>query len=363
TELQKGEITTFCEELFPVWMRGDNFTRSRAIRQRFKELYDLIQDELTQQEKEDLCQAFFDSNEIEKICGDINYKVTSITDLPKKIQELFINKRERKGLFVWLYDYILTGKDSPIPKILKADIKAHYKKYQRKNPAMCPFCGLEYISLLNSEGREGYDHYLHKTHYSFSAVNMKNLIPMGIKCNKKKTNDDILLDKKNNRVEVFYPFSFKKNKKYGVDFYFTLSCKKYPNIENIQGEWKIELCQSINNNQLKSQLETWKRRFNINNRYSEYIQVQHFRWLKELFTDVDFSKKDNIDKAKVLEKLNTQFGISEPNETTLENYTGLIPRYLYFKFLKDDEVFAKTLISLFVEEKSKRRDDDNDLEL
>ena len=93
---------------------------------------------------------------------------------------------------------------------LKAfDIKGHYKKlYDSKKDSWCPFCGMEKYKVPERL-KQDYDHLLSKKDYPAAAINLNNLIPMGVDCNRiYKKDDDILFDKKNNkRRTAVHPYS------------------------------------------------------------------------------------------------------------------------------------------------------------
>lgn len=349
TELQKGKITTFCEDLFPKWMRKERF--KGAIKNRFEELYNAIRG-LSEDEQKQVYQAFFDSNQIEEICGDVNLKATSIDDLPESIRSI------TKKTFVWLYEYILTHKDSPITKILQTSVHDHYKEYE-KNPRVCPFCGLENIRLLDSEGRTDYDHYFHKSKYPFSTVNMKGLIPIGAECNNLKGTKDVLFDEDGNRVPVFYPFSF--NRAYGRDYKFVLNCKEKPSTKDKRGKWKIEFFSLIEDDSLKIQLNNWERIFSICGRYGEHIEKGNSWWLNSLISRKKISNSIKAEREVVINELQNLLLLNEPTPLNISNNTEIIPRFLYFKFLKDDEDFALELIQLLIEKSTKVEEDQLEL--
>jgi hypothetical protein len=93
-------------------------------------------------------------------------------------------RKEVKALFLNLYTDTL----------MKYGIKDHYTKvYKEKKDAWCPFCGMEkYIHPQRQ--KQDYDHLLYKANYPVASVNMYNLAPMGIFCNRifKKTKDLLL---------------------------------------------------------------------------------------------------------------------------------------------------------------------------
>ena len=72
---------------------------------------------------------------------------------------------------------------------------------------MCPFCGCEYFDAPGAP-REDLDHYLPKSLYPFAAANLRNLVPMGMKCNERyKLAQDILRDAAGVRRRSFDPYA------------------------------------------------------------------------------------------------------------------------------------------------------------
>jgi hypothetical protein len=70
----------------------------------------------------------------------------------------------------------------------------------------CPFCGVG--DMMNiAEASQDQDHYLAKSVYAFSAANIRNLVPMCIKCNRlHKKADDVIKNETNMRVTAFDPY-------------------------------------------------------------------------------------------------------------------------------------------------------------
>jgi hypothetical protein len=54
--------------------------------------------------------------------------------------------------------------------------------YQSMHGYACAFCGCEYFDAPDAP-REALDHYLAFSHYPFAGANLRNLVPMGHKCN------------------------------------------------------------------------------------------------------------------------------------------------------------------------------------
>lgn len=79
--------------------------------------------------------------------------------------------------------------------------------YEAHAHKVCAFCGCEEFSAPGGL-TEDLDHYLCKSRFSFAAVNLRNLVPMGPKCNQKvKRSKNILRDDNGDRRKAFYPYS------------------------------------------------------------------------------------------------------------------------------------------------------------
>lgn len=83
----------------------------------------------------------------------------------------------------------------------------HYRAiYTATSYHVCPFCGCEYFDAPGAP-REDLDHYLPKSRYPFAAANLRNLVPMGMKCNERyKRDQDILRDAAGTRRQSFDPY-------------------------------------------------------------------------------------------------------------------------------------------------------------
>lgn len=87
----------------------------------------------------------------------------------------------------------------------------HYKAiYDAAIEHVCPFCGTEYFDAPGAP-REALDHYLAKSRYPFAAANLRNLVPMGHKCNSNyKLAADVLYDGGGARRVAFDPYNHTK---------------------------------------------------------------------------------------------------------------------------------------------------------
>ncbi|MCK7492856.1 MAG: hypothetical protein MZW92_16045 [Comamonadaceae bacterium] len=84
----------------------------------------------------------------------------------------------------------------------------HYQAiYESSAGHICPFCGTEFFEAPGAP-REALDHYLAKSRYPFAAANLRNLAPMGYKCNSNyKKAEDILRDVTGARRVALDPYS------------------------------------------------------------------------------------------------------------------------------------------------------------
>ncbi len=83
----------------------------------------------------------------------------------------------------------------------------HYAHIYASMPhKVCPFCGVEYMDAPGAP-REDLDHYLAKSLYPLAAANLRNLVPMGHKCNSRyKLSADLLRRSDGTRRVAFDPY-------------------------------------------------------------------------------------------------------------------------------------------------------------
>lgn len=83
----------------------------------------------------------------------------------------------------------------------------HYRRiYDSLADHVCPFCGAEYFERSDTR-RESLDHYLAKSRYPCAAANLRNLVPMGPRCNSYKLAADMLHDAGGARRVAFDPYA------------------------------------------------------------------------------------------------------------------------------------------------------------
>ncbi len=145
---------------------------------------------------------------------------------------------------------------------------------------MCPFCGDENFSSLGSQGsrREALDHYLLKDSYPFAAANLRNLVPMGYKCNSQyKNTTDILYRSDRRRRRAFDPYN------HGT---IIVSLDNSQPFAGTRGEMREPLPQwEIDFGSDSEEVDTWNDIFHIRDRYTNVLNDEFKSWL------VTFCKK------------------------------------------------------------------------
>jgi hypothetical protein len=136
--------------------------------------YDKAIRRLSQRNRDAIIQAMESQNRIPDLLS-CACDCPTIEDLPKSV------RAPLKALFDYAYDRLKDfGLRDP-----------HYNAIYAAIPEpVCPFCGTEPFEAPGLT-REDLDHYLPKSLYPFAAANLRNLVPMGNKCNTgyKKTTD------------------------------------------------------------------------------------------------------------------------------------------------------------------------------
>lgn len=155
---------------------------------------------------------------------------------------------------------------------LLTDLKVrdeHYKAiYDAATEHVCPFCGTEYFDAPGAP-REALDHYLAKSRYPFAAVNLRNLVPMGHKCNSSyKLAVDILYDAGGVRRVAFDPYN---HTKIGVVLDDSDSFGgSTPNTP----KWDIRFVPN------SAHVQTWDDVFSVRKRYQrDQLDANYRRWL------------------------------------------------------------------------------------
>jgi hypothetical protein len=319
TQLPINTNTEFSDDLFPpdfkpLLYKYGNTTKGyrNYVTNILKPIFNLYKStSFTASQKKMLCDTFFSSNKIEEICNDSNLIPIDYNNLDTSTQGI-------APLFLSLYDNL--------GAIIDKD--AHFENFKTINGKICSVCGLDTIYQ--------YDHFFPKGTatpiYPFSSVNPKNLIPICQGCNGKKSSNLIFYsssDENKERVVTFFPYSGFETWEHLA---FKLTKVTNPSAGNF-GVWKVTI--SIKTTEIaedyKNKIERWKKFFDIESRYSKELRTNINIWI-QLF------KEKNITLDEMIKEL-------VPTMTNIKRTNSVILEWLFFDYLKTDEVLKQTLIS------------------
>jgi len=245
---------------------------------------------LTTTEQERIFQALHDQNEIALLLS-CQGNCDAITDLPKLIWEPV------KELFKFAFQ-LLTE--------LKIRDQHYEVIYDSVSDHVCPFCGCEYFDAPGSP-REALDHYLAQSKYPFAASNLRNLVPMGNKCNSRyKMAQDILTKDDGTRRKSFDPYSYNGT---GIQLFLENS-QPFAGKQTGTGQlprWQIEFEPN------SEEVLTWDEVFHIQERYKRDILDAEFKtWLGQFKY---WCKSRNIVPSSDQELLDEIAGYATYNES------------------------------------------------
>ncbi len=245
-------------EIIPMLYRK-KLERRTGLRDRLN-IYQITLEKLTTTEQRRIIKALYEQNQIADLLScQLNCDV--INDLPRSIQKPVTN------LFAFAFD-LLTDfgiRDHQYTKI-----------YEAMQHRICPFCGCENFDSPkrnNNEGRrEALDHYLAKSLYPFAAANLRNLAPIGNKCNFYKLDQNLLRRDDGTSRRSFDPYNcigIKLSLNNSQPFAGTITA-----IGQLP-RWQIDF--SPNN----QEVITWDEVFHIRERYEKNVLDAEFNsWLR-----------------------------------------------------------------------------------
>jgi len=184
----------------------------------------------------------------------------------------------------------------------------HYDIIYRAVPyPVCPFCGCECFDAPSAP-RHDLDHYMAKDYYPFAAANLRNLVPIGDRCNSSyKRGQDILKRKDGSRRRSFDPYG---------DAAITISLDNSEPFAGVNGRiprWTIEFNQNI------EEVDTWDEVFHIRERYERDVLDQSFdswlrafsAWCRSHITTPPSSNRDVIDTLKRYSEYLSELGVRD----------------------------------------------------
>jgi hypothetical protein len=252
--IETGKLMPEWPEMIPEPYRN-RLQRRTGLKDKLN-VYQTAVAKLTVAEQNRILQAFNDQNEIALLLS-CQCDCEAITELSSDIQEPV------KILFEFAFS-LLTD--------LEIRDK-HYKAiYDAASYHVCPFCGCEYFDAPGAP-REALDHYLLKHKYSFASANLRNLVPMGNKCNSGyKLAQDMLRKTDGTRRKSFDPYNHETviiSLDNSQPFAGTIGKTREP-----LPKWEIDF--SVDS----EEVATWDEVFHIRERYKRDILDEAFNnWL------------------------------------------------------------------------------------
>jgi hypothetical protein len=188
-DLEPARTAPNWPEILPAPYRAKLRTRT-GLRDRLLS-YRTAAKALTSSEREFVLQAFDNENKIALLLSG-QCSCEAIGELPVSIRQPV------RDLFDFAFQLLaqLGVRDGQYSAI-----------YETTPYHVCPFCGCEYFDAPGAP-REELDHFLARSKYPFAAANLRNLVPMGHKCNAcYKGTQDILYKNDGTRRKAFDPYN------------------------------------------------------------------------------------------------------------------------------------------------------------
>lgn len=181
---------------YPTWpavlpeAHRETLRKRKGLRTRLEDYYSAVQG-LQKAQRDVLLNALDSQNCIAELVSGVRDCIT-LDDLPEDI------RKSVRAPFDFAFD-LLT----------ELGIRDHQYEtiYSATDEHLCPFCGTEFFDAPGMR-REALDHYLARSRYIFATANLRNLVPMGQKCNSSyKLATDLLHRADGSRRMAFNPYN------------------------------------------------------------------------------------------------------------------------------------------------------------
>lgn len=268
---------------FPEGIDEENreiFQRSPGLIARFRAFVVALQ-EVNSAAREQVLAAITSQNNLPDILDGMTYFYSCRESQPK-IQLLAAD------LFSFAFNKLT---DLKLPGMNDVVRDWHYKIIFASLPKKCcPVCGIEKLEAPHPDiPRHDLDHYLAISRYPFAGVNLKNLTPMGDRCNKSyKRATDIMFDSGGNRRQSYFPYG-------SATAHITIAGSVLFGAEDGSHEWAVVLepatAQSLN----------WNRVFEIQLRYLGILRTDVDQWVDQLCQYMKGHQVNLASKSSVLQ--------------------------------------------------------------
>ncbi len=277
TSLDAGNDPPPWPELIPAAHR--EALRSRhGLRDRLLRYSNALQ-ELDLPGRERVLNSLVQQNDIGNLVAGIS-ECECIDELPEEVQQPV------EDLFTFAFK-LLT----------EVGVRDRYYSmiYSTLEYKVCPFCGSEYFDAPKGP-REDLDHYLAKHQYPFAAANLRNLVPMGMKCNSRyKLVQDILRDGHGVRRTAFNPYEERRIR------LSLVNSQPFGGIKDQTPDWQIDFIPD------SPECATWDDVFRLRERIGRDILAEsYFPWLQQFAvwfrkTKVNLPLDDDLIRAALKE--------------------------------------------------------------
>ncbi|WP_321337351.1 hypothetical protein [uncultured Cohaesibacter sp.] len=260
TQLDEGEVAAVFPLDLPPEYRAI-VSRFSGIVERFNKLSDALTD-LSAGERKAVRDAIESQNRIPDVFDGATQCTTCKEALPD-IHDL------SKELFEFSFKALSRIKSPGAPTSIR-DVLFE-RAYDRLSKKCCPFCGMERLEPPHPDiPRPDLDHYLMVSQYPFCGVNLKNLVPMGDRCNSSyKLAKDILFDQLGNRLSCYDPYG-------DVTAEFTLEGSTVLGTPAGEPIWKLHLGPE------SPQTANWDRIFQITLRLEQSLKAEFTSWTEDI---------------------------------------------------------------------------------
>jgi hypothetical protein len=248
--LEAGQVPQAWPHIIPTAYRTE-LRRRPGLRDRLTAYQNVCMD-LSPAERTRLLLAFNSQNNIAQLLSCAS-DCEAIGDLPQPIRQ------PASDLFEFAFNLLsdLGIRDRQYTIIY--DAAPHH---------VCPFCGCEFFDAPGAP-HEALDHYLAESKYPFAGANLRNLVPMGDKCNSRyKLAQDILWRDDGVRRRSFDPYNHA-----GVKISLNNS-EPFAGADGQLPDWQIEFDPAT------EECNTWDQVFAVRERYKRDVLDPSFKgWL------------------------------------------------------------------------------------
>jgi hypothetical protein len=260
TQFDEGETPSAFPADVPAAYQ-DTISRFTGIVERFNQLSDALAG-LNAGQREAVRTAIETQNRIPEIfdgvtqCSNCKENLPEIHDLAKELFEFSFKALSR----------IRT------PEAQTSVRDVHFKiAYDRLSKKCCPCCGMERLEPPHPDiPRPDLDHYLMISQYPFCGANLRNLVPMGDRCNSSyKLAKDILFDQQENRVPCYDPYG-------DATAEFSLAGSAILGTPAGEPIWNLHLGPD------SPQTANWDRIFRVKLRLEESLKAEFTSWAEDI---------------------------------------------------------------------------------